>query len=943
MHLEHRRSGQPLFHQGDPSNTLYLIKSGWVRLLAEGGTVLASQGVGSLVGESDLFLDRPRSFGASAASDVELWALSREDLIGMISDDPHVGLKLSLAFGERLALLDRYLVEQRLKPLSFFARLDDESLAGIARRLIPMEKENGAFVVERGQPPQGLFIVEAGQLHLHSSEEGGDFSELGAGESFGELAVVTGKPHARSVQAAGDAILWVLSAADFEEVAAQRPKIRLALSQSIREPLLPEDQTRAVDRLGTMPLFEELSEEVLWAVADRLLLLHVPAGETVFSQGARGDALYIVDDGQVEVISDDRTVGRTVLGRLGTDDYFGEMELMTGKPRSNGVRAVAHTNLWVLYRSDFDDLINRYSSISLALSKTLTQRLATLDKRFTESHLRGLKLLAGLSPSQLDDVSRRLKPARSRQGEAVVREGEPGHEMFFIESGRVRVLRQTDTGIAALAELGAGDLFGEMALLTGSPRSATVTAISDVNLWLLSQADFEALVTAYPNLALALSRLLSERLHSTDTRLLQQTASTRTTAHTPKPRAARTPQPAPPARTPRPTAYAAPRSATPRTAPRAAAATARPAPGPSVVDEMFGAFDGLIAWFSGLSAWGKVRLLVIIAALAWLLFIAAPSLVISTLAADNVTNLHGAIAFVQTSTPDPFDNPAAAQAETLDPAVEMLAAPAASQAESLEGAGAGAGPAVEALGMTAMSAPGQAEPASAARQAEPGQGQAEAAAGAEEMPQAALDAQPQVAPTETPYIIVVTNTPLPPTDTPLPPTETPVPPTNTPRPVADTLPAATARPQPTPTAAERPQPERRLDERLSALNVGVQPTGVRAGQSYWRLVEARWADEAQAAGAHSIFIDVLDENGSKLVGQPVEIRWEGGSLTVNTEAKPANEFSANFPMYNTLGSYSVRVSGLPSDVVVGLGLGTPQSPNFKVHTCFYLTFQRVMR
>jgi len=355
---------------------------------------------------------------------------------------------------------------------------------------------------------------------------------------------------------------------------------------------------------------------------------------------------------------------------------------------------------------------------------------------------------------------------------------------------------------------------------------------------------------------------------------------------------------------------------------------------------VLGAFDEMIAWFSGLTAWGKVRLLVIVAALAWLLFIAAPSLVISTLAADNVTDLHGAIAFVQTSTPQPFDNPAAAQAGTLDESAEMLAAPAAPQAESAGAADANAASLVEAAGMTVMSAnPAGAEPSQAALQADAAQEQPAAQAAGEQV--AALDAQSQAAPTETPYIIVVTNTPPPPTDTPLPPTETPVPPTNTPRPVADVRPAS--QPQPTATPAERPQPPRALDERLSALNVNVQPIGVRAGQSYWRLVEARWADEQQAAGAHSIFVNALDENGTRLAGQPVEIRWAGGSLTVSTESKPAPEYSANFPMYNTLGSYSVRIAGLPSDVIVGLGLGTIQAPNFKVHTCFYLTFQRTTR
>jgi len=48
-------------------------------------------------------------------------------------------------------------------------------------------------------------------------------------------------------------------------------------------------------------------------------------------------------------------------------------------------------------------------------------------------------------------------------------------------------------------------------------------------------------------------------------------------------------------------------------------------------------------------------------------------------------------------------------------------------------------------------------------------------------------------------------------------------------------------------------------------------------------------------------------------------------------------------MYNTLGSYSVNVGGAPSDRVAGMGLGTMEAPQFKIHTCFYLTFRWVYR
>ena len=915
MHLEHRRNGETLFHKGNDSTALYLVKSGWVRLISDGGAALANQGPGSLVGETDLFLDRLRSVGAVLTTDAELWVLGKEDLLDLIAEAPQIGLKLTLAFGSRLSLFDRYLVEHRLKTLSFLSDLGRETLEAIAHRLVLLEKKNGEFIVEGGQPPEALFVVESGLVHLDSSEEGGDFSELGPGETFGELAVITGKPHTRSAQAAGDVVLWALPSAEFEALAGEHPDVRLALSRTIREPLLPQDQSRAVERLIVMPIFAGLQEDVLWAVAERLLLRHVPAGEFVFADGSPGDAFYLIDSGQVEIVSDGRK-GHTVLARLGPDEFFGEMSLLTGKPRSTAARTATHTNLWVLYRSDFDDLVNRHPSISLALSKVLSERLAEMDRRFTESHLRGLKLLASLSPSQLEDVSRRLIPVRFRQGEVIIHEGEPGEEMFFMESGRVRVVRRRGSRMVLLAELGGGDLFGEMALLTGSPRSATVTALSDVNLWSMPQADFDDLVTAYPNLALALSRVLSDRLRNTDERYLQQPTEAVTEPAAkrrpaPRPRRAAKPRPAPqPSRAARPAAAERPtviarRPATP--APKARPARRKPAR--SLTSELGKTFGGAAAWFGALSPGAKVRLVLVTMLLAWLVFIAAPALVISTLAADNVTNLQGAIAFVQEVTPPPAEAPL--PTETPMPAAVVLESPA----ESV----------VEPNARTPIEAPIEA-PIKAPMEV--------AASATDALEPAASLSEPA---TSTPWIVVITNTPPPVTDTPVPPTATPVPPTATAKP----KPAMAAAPPPTATAAPRKQPARSLDPRLQSLNVVVEPAGVKAGQSYWRLVDVRWENEQEAGGGHSIFVNVLDEGGNRLVGQPVDVRWSSGSLTVITEDKPSNEYSANFPMYNCLGSYAVSVPGLPSDTIVGLGLGTAAQPNFKVHTNFLLTFQRV--
>ena len=202
-------------------------------------------------------------------------------------------------------------------------------------------------------------------------------------------------------------------------------------------------------------------------------------------------------------------------------------------------------------------------------------------------------------------------------------------------------------------------------------------------------------------------------------------------------------------------------------------------------------------------------------------------------------------------------------------------------------------------------------------------------------------------PTNTPtntYTPTPTLTPTP-THTPTPlPTATPMPTetaTPTPKPRVRRS-SPTAPPPPTATAAPPPL-TRSLDGRLTLLGVHVEPVSVSQGQPYWRLVKARWTDEQESRGKHSIYVEVLDADGSRALGQRVVVEWASGSASLVVKDSPPPESGVNFPMYNTLGSYAVRVLGYPSDRVGGLGLGTIEAPNFTVHTCFYLTFRLAYR
>lgn len=878
MHLEHHSRGELLFVQGEANGALYFIKSGWVRLTAEGFNDLASLGPGSLLGETDLFLGRPRSTTAEAATETDTWVLAGSDLEQVIAEHPHLGIKLSRAFGHKIAQLTAYLA-QRLRAVPGFQELEAEKLAALARRLRSQEAPRSSLIFQIGDAADALYILESGQVRLLTEAEPSevDYVELVEGAVFGEMALLTSKPQGQTARAATDVLLWALPKADFDELCSTYPVIRRALSRELRARLNSEDRLLAVQRLRATPLFGELPEEELNAIARRLLLQHAPAGEFVFQIGEPGDALYVVETGQMELMADGQRGGES-LARLGAGGFFGEMALLTGKTRAANARALQDSNLWVLYRTDFDDLLVQYPAISVNLNRSLAQRLAEADQCYVDQHLRRLSLLAGLSHQQLEEVADRLRPARYRSGERIYDQGSAGKALYLIESGEVRLLKRVDGTSIPLANLGAGDFFGEMELLNDSPRSATVEVVRDADLWVLNKDDFETLLLRYPSLAINLSRTIGRRLSEVDLQLAHSLRGVQLVAE------------AAPLVAPAPVPFV---PVTPRRTKAPPAARPRRRREPGVSGGILGGLQGLslaaekaAVWFNARTAGAKLRLAAVVLLLVWICGIAAPVALIRSLRASGQVRTQdlAQLVYMEVSRP-----------QQRQPQTALALAP------------------------TAV---------------------------------APLPTYTPL-PTETP---VPTETPLP-TDTPTPtptPTDTPTPtptPPDTPVPTATPVPPTPTRIPPTPTpppvvaaaAVEPSAPARSWDGRLDQLGVGVQEAPAAPGQPYWKLVEAQWADEKEAKGKHNIYVNVLDESGQRIIGQPVVVQWGGGKDVKPTEDKTEPEYSFNFNMYATIGSYNVYIEGAPSDTLLGAGLGDLPRPQWNIHTCFYLTFQRSVR
>jgi len=122
--------------------------------------------------------------------------------------------------------------------------------------------------------------------------------------------------------------------------------------------------------------------------------------------------------------------------------------------------------------------------------------------------LKRVPLFAACSKTELRELALRADEIDLRDGHVLTREGRPGREFFVLIEGTARVTREGRT----LADLEGGDWFGEIALLTNTPRTATVTATSPIRTLVVTDRAFRRVVETMPSIAIKVLASVGERL-----------------------------------------------------------------------------------------------------------------------------------------------------------------------------------------------------------------------------------------------------------------------------------------------------------------------------------------------------------------------------------------------------------------------------------------------
>ena len=127
--------------------------------------------------------------------------------------------------------------------------------------------------------------------------------------------------------------------------------------------------------------------------------------------------------------------------------------------------------------------------------------------------LRRIPMFASLEGPWLLQLARRMRKVSYPAKSEIVRQGDPGGDLYLVKQGHLKVMSQSREGRdVVLAVMGPGEVFGEVTLLDGAPRSATVTALEPVDLLLLERRDCLDFLRANPEISVRIIQVLAQRV-----------------------------------------------------------------------------------------------------------------------------------------------------------------------------------------------------------------------------------------------------------------------------------------------------------------------------------------------------------------------------------------------------------------------------------------------
>mmetsp|Transcript_150172 Transcript_150172/g.280069 ORF Transcript_150172/g.280069 Transcript_150172/m.280069 type:complete len:874 (+) Transcript_150172:227-2848(+) len=211
-------------------------------------------------------------------------------------------------------------------------------------------------------------------------------------------------------------------------------------------------------------MFGSVTIETFEKIVDAMFMQRVAQGDNVIEQGDVGDYFYIVKSGMFEIFVKKGDADPKKVFEAGAGFAFGELALLYNAPRSATITAAMPSEVWCLERNAFRNLVVASAEHSFRAS---VEFLSKCD------------IFQELNGEQIASLAEVLLEEDFEEDEAILEQGEKDDKMFILKKGEAVACIKGDSGEVEVKQYQPGDYFGEIALLLGEPRKASVYAVGD--------------------------------------------------------------------------------------------------------------------------------------------------------------------------------------------------------------------------------------------------------------------------------------------------------------------------------------------------------------------------------------------------------------------------------------------------------------------------------
>jgi len=403
-------------------------------------------------------------------------------------------------------------VKEVLQQCWMFKSHTDENMSVIVDAMVEKVAVTGEKLVQQGDSGDVMWVIEQGSLECYKNIGGEEklVKTCYSNDVFGELALMYQCPRAASVFAKEPCKLWELDRDTFSAICYEAAKAAGVEYEGFSAPTPPEKpkeqeaneprkptrrregvSAEAMQDAGdnwTPPinpkspeerqhlaniikssrdsklhmLFGNVSKDTFEKIIDAMFLKTVEQGENAIEQGAVGDFFYIVKSGHFDIYVRKGSDPPKKVFEAEPGFAFGELALLYNAPRTATITANQVSEVWCLERLAFQNLVVRSSKMQF--------------KQYVE-FLNGVDIFQVLSSDEKAALAEVLEEEEFEDDEAILEQGEKDEKMFIVREGKAVACIMGDQGEVEVMQYSTGDYFGEIALLLGEPRKASVYAV----------------------------------------------------------------------------------------------------------------------------------------------------------------------------------------------------------------------------------------------------------------------------------------------------------------------------------------------------------------------------------------------------------------------------------------------------------------------------------